>query len=324
MQSTAAILALVAVAIAFILVLGISNLMLSGRKARARHVRRRVRALARTEAVDFAPAIERTRRMSDVDWLDKALAEGGWSRRLDIMLEQAQAKTTVAGLVATCAIAGAGAFLVAQIATGNLLLQLAATGLFAYAPLWRIRRKRAKRMQAFARQLPDALDLIARALKAGHAFNQGMRMVADEFEDPIGPEFHKTLEEINFGVGVGRALVNLTHRVDCTDLKFFVVSVNIQRETGGNLSEIVGNIARLVRERFKFQGRVKVLSAEGKLTAYILVALPFAIGVVINLINPEYMGQMFESPIGRGMMTMAGVQMALGALVLKKLITIRV
>lgn len=324
MPSAVALMVLVAVVAVFVLILGVTNLALSGRKARARHVRRRLQALAARTEAETAPGIERTRRLSEVAWLDKALAGGSWTRRLDAMLEQARVRTTVAGLALTCVGAGAAAFAAATLVSGNPALVAGATALFAYAPLWRVRMRRARRMNAFARQLPDALDLIARALKAGHAFNQGMRMVADEFGDPIGPEFHKTLEEINFGVGVDRALVNLTERVECTDLKFFVVSVNIQRETGGNLSEIVGNIARLVRERFKFQGRVKVLAAEGKLTAYILVALPFAIGLVINLLNPDYMGQMFESEAGRAMLTMAGVQMALGALALKKLITIKV
>jgi tight adherence protein B len=179
-------------------------------------------------------------------------------------------------------------------------------------------------MNKFQRQLPDALELIGRSLKAGHAFTQGMRMVGDEFADPMGPEFEKTLDEINFGVPVHEALYNLISRVDCPDLKFFVVSVNVQRETGGNLAEIVNNISRLVRERFKFHGRVKVLAAEGKLTAYILLGLPIAVGLLINAFNPDYMTTLLETPEGKNMMYGGGFSMFLGALCIKKMISIKV
>ena len=149
-------------------------------------------------------------------------------------------------------------------------------------------------------------------------------MVADEFEDPIGPEFAKTLDEINFGVSSDLALLNLTRRVDCPDLKFFVVSVNIQRETGGNLAEIVGNIATLVRDRFKLEGKVCVLAAEGRLTAWILLALPFAVALVISIINPEYMAVLQDAPEGRLLSTLAMVWMAIGAAALKRLTRITV
>ncbi|WP_461211337.1 type II secretion system F family protein [Desulfocurvus sp. DL9XJH121] len=312
---------LVAVLASFVLCLGLSNLLLAGRKARASRVRGRLDALA---GVGRGPDIERHRRISEVPWLERALAGRGWIRSLDAMLEQGRVNINVGTLVLMSLTLGAATLAVARLATDIFLLRLAVGAALAALPFLYVRRRKNKRMTKFSAQLADALGLIGRALKAGHAFNQGMRMVADEFEDPIGPEFHKTLEEINFGVPVDQALVNLTERVDCPDLKFFVVSVNIQRETGGNLAEIVSNIAHLVRERFKFQGRVQVLAAEGKLTAYILLALPFAIGLVINLINPGYMAGLYESGPGRVMLTMAGVQMALGAVALKKLITIRV
>ena len=143
-------------------------------------------------------------------------------------------------------------------------------------------------MQRFEEQLPDALELIARSLKAGHAFSSGMKMVTDEFDDPVGTEFAKTLNEINFGVDVTEALKNLAKRVDCPDLNFFVISVILQKETGGNLAEILENIGHLIRERFKFYGRVRTLTAEGRLSAVVLIGLPFVIAFVIFLLNPEY------------------------------------
>src|SRR5208283_1574049 len=126
--------------------------------------------------------------------------------------------------------------------------------------------KKKQRMKKFETQLPEALELVARTLRAGQAFSGGLGIVSEEFDDPIGTEFERTLDEINFGVSVGEALKNLTLRVDCPDLRFFVVSVSIQRESGGNLSEIIENIAHIVRERFKLMGKIRVLAAEGKMS----------------------------------------------------------
>ena len=148
--------------------------------------------------------------------------------------------------------------------------------------------------------------------------------MGEEFGDPIGTEFERTVNEINFGVAVPEALKALARRVDCNDLKFFVMSVIIQRETGGNLAEILENIARLIRERFKLHGRIRVLSAEGKLSAIILVAIPFFLGFVLSIINPEYINTLFEDPIGIVLVVFACVMMALGILMMKKMVAIRV
>ena len=143
----------------------------------------------------------------------------------------------------------------------SLLMGLACAGL----PFLALRSKKKKRLAQFEKQLPEGLGLIARSLRAGHAFTSGMNLVAQEFKDPLGPEFEETLDEINFGVSVPEALKNMARRVDCPDLRFFVVSVILQRETGGNLAEIIEGLASLIRARFKFRGRVRVLSAEGRL-----------------------------------------------------------
>jgi tight adherence protein B len=191
-------------------------------------------------------------------------------------------------------------------------------------PLWMICFKRKRRMEKFQRQLPDAMELIARALKAGHAFTVGLRMVADELGDPIGPEFEKTLHEINFGLGVPEALKNLPDRVDCPDLRFFIISVILQRETGGNLAEILEKNAHLIRERFKLQGHIRALSAEGKLSAMILVALPFVIALVLSVLNPKYVRTLFVDPLGRILIALSLVLMVIGVVVMKRMIAIRV
>jgi tight adherence protein B len=177
-------------------------------------------------------------------------------------------------------------------------------------------------MAKFQEHLPDALDLIARSLKAGHAFSGGLKMVAEEFSDPIGTEFRKTLDEINFGVD--QAMKNLAHRVDCPDLQFFVVSVIIQRETGGNLAEILEKIASLVRERFKLYGKVRALAAEGKLSAIILLSLPPFIGIYMAIVSHDYIGLLFSDPIGIIMLISAVCMMIAGVVVMKRMITIKV
>jgi len=317
------LIALISVISLFFLLAGLRALILSFGNSRHARIRERLKGMdKRGKASDVD--IERKRSLSDVPWFHRGLGALSWTRTLDAVLIQAQVKANVGVFILVAALTGLAGF-VATFALMDGYVFPAAVGLCLGAlPFMWLRRKWKKRMLKFQRGLPDALDLIARALQAGHAFSQGMRMVADEFGDPIGPEFEKTLDEINFGVAADQALRNLTQRVSCPDLKFFVVSVNIQRETGGNLAEIVTNISGLVRERFKLNGRVRVLAAEGKLSAYVLLALPFAIAFVIKLINPEYMSLLFETEQGKTMAVGALGMMAAGAVAIRKMIRIKV
>ncbi|MCG2688042.1 type II secretion system F family protein [Candidatus Parcubacteria bacterium] len=179
-------------------------------------------------------------------------------------------------------------------------------------------------MKKFEAQLPDAIDLIARSLKAGHAFSTGLKMIADEFDDPIGPEFSMVIDEINFGTGFSDAMKNLSSRVDCPDMKFFIIAVILQRETGGKLAEIIENISYIIRERFKLKNKVRAISAEGRISMMILVLLPFALLSALYLINPEYIMTLFVEPTGKIMVTIAGFMMMLGVIIMKKMINIKV
>ena len=172
--------------------------------------------------------------------------------------------------------------------------------------------------------MPDALELVARALRAGHAFSAGLKLAADEFDDPLGTEFQQSIQEINFGVSVQDALKNLARRIDCDDLKYFVVSVILQRETGGNLAEIIDSIAYIIRERFKLRGKIRVLSAEARFSAIILSAIPFFIVLAIRVTSPDYLSALFTQPLGRVMVAIALVMMGLGMLVMKKMVKIKV
>jgi len=149
-------------------------------------------------------------------------------------------------------------------------------------------------------------------------------MVGDELGEPVGTEFEKTLHEINFGSGIPEALKGLSHRVDCPDLRFFIISVIIQRETGGNLAEILTKIAHLIRERFKLQSRVQVLASEGKLSAIILIAIPFVVALALSVLNPAYIKTLFIDPVGKALVAFALLMMVIGIVVMKRMIQIRV
>jgi tight adherence protein B len=205
-----------------------------------------------------------------------------------------------------------------RIASAGIALLLGAV------PFVYLTNKKIKRMQKFQAQLPEALDMIARSMKAGHAFSTGMRLAADEFGDPLGPELAYTLDEINFGVRVHDALKNFARRVDCQDLNFFVVSVILQRETGGNLAEIIESIAHLIRERFKLLDRIRTLSAEGKLSAVILALIPFVVAGVLYFRNRQYITVLVSDPVGKVMLGVVAVLMVIGIYTMKRIIDIKV
>jgi tight adherence protein B len=190
-------------------------------------------------------------------------------------------------------------------------------------PFLYLKSKKDKRAHQFEVQLPDALDLIARALRAGHAFATGLKLASDEFKDPLGPLFGETITQINFGLSVNDALKDLAERIECADLKFFIVSVILQRETGGNLADIIENIGNIIRERFKLRGKIRALAAEGKISAIILSVLPFFIVGWLAFWNPEWIGLLWTNASGRLTAGGALLLMLAGIYVMKRMINIR-
>ena len=289
-----------------------------------RRVRRRLRVHSFEGYGNEDIDIMRKTSLSEVPWLNKLLLRFQWTERMRRLLRQADTPYPLGFFVLLTLLLAFVGYLVGVFTTGNSWVSLLGAVSFAAIPVLYVYLKKKSRMQKFQRQLPEALELVARALRAGHAFSGGLKMVADEFDNPAGPEFDRTLDEINFGVSTNEALKNLAARVDCPDLKFFVISVILQRETGGNLAEILENIAYIIRERFKFQGHIRTLSAEGRLSAVILIALPFVVGLVLSLVNPRYIATLFTDPLGKMMIALASLMMILGVLVIRKMIEIRV
>lgn len=184
--------------------------------------------------------------------------------------------------------------------------------------------RRKKRLAAIEAQLPDALDLIARTLMAGHAFIMGLKMVGEQMEDPIRTEFRKAFDEISFGISVAEAMKDLSERVDLVDLKFFVTSLLVQLETGGNLAEIIQGIASLIRARFELYGKIQTLSAEGRISARVMFCLPFGLGAALYVLNPSYMSLLFTDPAGISMLRGGIFMMLVGLYVTRRMIQIKV
>jgi tight adherence protein B len=198
-------------------------------------------------------------------------------------------------------------------------------GALGFALPWIVLRiKRTRRLRAFEEAFPEALDLMSRALKAGHAFATGLKMVADEMPEPVGPEFRKTFDQQNFGLPLKDALASLTARIPLLDVRFFSTAVLIQRETGGNLSEILENLAHVVRERFKILRQVRVYTAHGRLTGYVLLALPAFLAIALAFINPDHMQLLFRERIGHMLLGAAAVMQMVGYFWIKQVVKIEV
>ena len=239
-------------------------------------------------------------------------------------IEQSGMRASVSGVLMISLVCAGLMALVAGIVTrASWGLPIGAALGFAL-PFLFLKIKRTRRMRAFEEQFPEALDLIARALKAGHAFATGLKMAADELPEPVGPEFRKTFDEQNFGLPMKDALDNLAKRIPILDVRFFVTAVLIQRETGGNLAEILENLGFVVRERFKILRQVRVYTAHGRFTGYVLLALPAVLGIALSFINPEHMNLLFRERMGQMLLGLALVMQTIGFLWIKQVIKIEV
>ncbi len=195
---------------------------------------------------------------------------------------------------------------------------------FCVMPFTWLFMKRKRRLNKFGSQLPDALELVARALRAGHSLAAGLNLVGQEMSDPIAKEFNRTFEEQNLGMALEEALENMCERIPNLDLKFFATAIILQRQTGGDLAEILDKIGRLIRERFKIRGQVQALTGEGRLSGIVLLALPPTLFVVVYRMNPDYLMLLFTDDFGKKMLVGGLVMQILGAIVIRKIVDIRI
>jgi tight adherence protein B len=243
---------------------------------------------------------------------------------VDKWLEQADLDMSLTRFLGFCLLFPCSVVLVLLALRFQWFGTLVAGFVAAFVPFVWLSWRRNKRLQLLDSQLADAVEFIARAMRAGHAFSSALQMVGDEGAQPIASEFKLTAEEINYGVPIDAALANMTRRFPSDDLRYFSTAVLLQKETGGNLAEILDNISTIIRERYKLLGKVKVLATEGKLSAYILITLPFATAALVNIVSPKFMEVLWKDPVGLKVLYAVAILMSLGIVWMSRIVKIRV
>ena len=287
---------------------------------------RAIERLQKWSAPEVAAQLDIVRKesLSDIPWLNKFLSQARRFQLLRQLHRQSDCRVPLGIFVLATPLLALGVLLLTLSMRQPLLLALLLAAVLGALPAGYLYWLKSRRMAKFERQLPEALELISRAIRAGHAFSVGLKLVGDEAADPIGIEFKRVFDEVSMGVALTQALQNMTDRLDCVDLRFFVTSVLVQRETGGNLAEIIDSLAGMIRKRFELQLRVKALSAEGRISGVLLFGLPLVLAGVLFKISPEYMGLLFTDPMGQKFTTIGAVLMVVGAAIMKRMVAIKV
>lgn len=296
----------------------------SYRGPEAQRIERRLEAMSAGAHGSREVTLIKQRLLSEEPALARMLMRLPRVHEMDRLLLQSGLPWNTARFTGLTLVAAVVGFLFGLIMKFPWLAILVLTLAFAVIPLLYVYNCKEKRLEKIEQQLPDALDMMSRAMRAGHAFPGALQMVGDESPQPIAGEFKLTFDEINYGISLQDALLNLATRVPSTDLRYFVIAVLIQRETGGNLSEVLNNISKLIRERLKLLATIRVLSAEGRMSAWILSILPFALGTVVSILNPKLMSVLWTDEMGRKLMAGAVILMILGIIWMWRMIKIRV
>jgi tight adherence protein B len=261
---------------------------------------------------------------SSVPLLNKLLARVDLVPRLQKTLNQAELKWTPGSLLLmSTACFAAPAYLI-DLRTSSVIMSLLVGSVLGFIPMGIVMFKRGKRFGKFEQGLPDALDLMTSALRVGHSFSAALGLVTRECADPIGSEFRICFEEQNFGVDQRTALENLTARIPLQDLKIVVTAILIQRESGGNLAEVLDKTAHVIRQRFRLKKQVMVHTAQGRLTGWILTILPVALGIALYIINPDTMSLLWKREIGVKLLYAAGAMLVVGTLIIQKIVRMEV
>ena len=290
-------------------------------EASARLLRKRLRVSSRT-ASTRTRLTKAAQRLSAIPAVDAALRSRALVGPIERLLEQAGSQATVATLLLMCACVFVVVFAIVNLLTRLPLLALVVAVPSGWLPAAWFRFKRNRRVLKFEEQFPEALDLLSRALKAGHAFTTGLGMVAEELPAPVGPEFRLVHDQQNYGMALPDALRAFAARVPLLDARFFVTAVLTQRESGGNLSEVLENLSSVIRSRFKVKRQIRVISAHGRLTGLVLTAVPPVLAMVLFAINPEHWRTLVGDPLGVRLIFLAVFLQLTGGLLIRKLIRI--
>jgi len=279
-----------------------------------------LRNLLRTDL----PDVLKSELLSDVPALNRILVHLNFAVRIDKRLKQANIEMKVGTFLLMSFLLFGLSLLMGVFLHWPFLLSFLFGAIVSLVPIIVVNAKKNLRLKKFVMYFPEALEMFARSLRAGHSFTGAIQLVGQEMPDPIGPEFQKVFDEQNLGIPLRNALTNMTNRIDILDVKFFVTAVLIQRETGGNLAEIIDKISYVIRERFRIQGQLKIFTAQARLTGMVLAFLPVGVAFILFLMSPSYMKTLWEEPMGRSMIVAAVVLQTLGMIVIRKIIRIKI
>jgi tight adherence protein B len=296
------------------------------RNAQARLIKDRLASAQKApeREPDEELALLRDEQLSKIPAFDTILRRSARVSAIQESLTQAGMKMRAGNFLLLCVFCGAAAGLAAIFFTGNPAIAWAGLIIGAFLPYSVVSYRRTKRFEKIEELFPEAIDTLARAVRAGHAFTTALELIANEVSEPLASEFRKLYEEQKFGMPVRDALMNLTERVPLVDVKFFVTAVMLQRETGGNLAEILDNLSYVIRERFKIQRQVKVHTAQGRLTMALLMGMPPAVVAILSIFSPEFVKPLFYDPIGHALLVASITLQTLGYFVIRKIIKIQV
>lgn len=311
---------------ALFLVLGAYLLATHGSDAKRALLRKRLAdaVLYSARAEDLEVVLARNELMSEIPWVNRSLIRLQAALHLKRMLDQADIHITPSRLLMFSVMAGVLGALATSVVSSLILMMLLCGVVTASLPFVHVWWKRKKRFGHFLEHLPDTLDLMSRGLSAGHAFSETLQMVAAEMPDPIAAEFRKTYEEQNLGLSLKLALENLTQRMPLLDLRMCVTAILIQKETGGNLAEILEKVAHTIRERFRIMGDLKTLTTSSRMSAWLLCALPIFVAIAVTVMNPDYMSVLWKDQRGHYLIAAAMFMQITGMLIVRKILDIRI
>jgi tight adherence protein B len=298
--------------------------LLDQRKAQARVLRDRLTTADQASGAPLELALLRDEMLSRIPAFDTLLRRSERVSLLQKMLEQGSVDLRAGNFLILSVVAAILLAVIAVIFGHNVMFGWAGLLLGFFLPYAYASHMRTKRFQKFEEKFPEAIDTLARAVRAGHAFTTALELIANELAEPVAGEFRQLYEEQKFGLPVRDALVNLTERIPLVDVKFFVTAVMLQRETGGNLAEILDNLSHIIRERFKILRQVRVHTAQGRLTMVLLMALPPTIVVCMLLLNPGFIHPLFADPLGHTLVVAGITLQTMGYFVIRKIIRIEV
>lgn len=313
-----------------VLVLTLAVLLLLTRPTAAdRTIRGRVAEIQATTALevylgDGVPEFLKRTKLSEIDWLDNLLKRWSVARRIELLITQAESSWSVPMVLAASAASAGFGFTVSYLWLPDMSVCLVLGVLFAALPFFVLQIKRARRTRRFDQGLPEAVDLICRALRAGHALSAAIEIVGQEAPEPVRTEFREVYRQQNFGLPHREALLQLARRVPSTDLQFVVTAMLVQKETGGNLVDILDRTVAVIRDRLRIEGEVRIYTAQGRLTGVILALLPILMFFLINIANHGYTRVLVEDPLGRKLIYTGLTLMIIGGIFIRKIVNVKV